>query len=458
MDGAYGLAIADIPRAFADVDTTPSLARESPLATHEIRCIQAYGEFEYPSRASRIGPRSPAVAPRTTGRRPRSLAARHFPSGAPVKLALVISSLAGGGAERVTSLLANAWTRTGTDVSLLTLGPTGNDAYYLNSDVRRIGLDLLRPAGNPAAAAFANVRRIRRLREAFRELNPDVIVSFMTSTNVLSVLAAKPLKLPVIVSERISPEAHLIPRSWQQLRKHAYRRAALVVAQTERTAAWLRKEIRGATVEVVANPVQVEPGQSADAAAQTALAACGGHNIVLAAGRLDRQKGFDLLLHAFAALVPQQPAWRLVILGEGPEGNSLRELSQQLRISDRVVFPGFSRTLHFLMRKSQLFVLPSRYEGMPNALAEAMACAVPCVSFDCPAGPAELISHEHNGLLVPAEDVAKLTLAMDRLMKDQELRQRLGSAAQRSVLPYSMDIIMSRWNTLLVRIHSSIPR
>jgi GalNAc-alpha-(1->4)-GalNAc-alpha-(1->3)-diNAcBac-PP-undecaprenol alpha-1,4-N-acetyl-D-galactosaminyltransferase len=173
---------------------------------------------------------------------------------------------------------------------------------------------------------------------------------------------------------------------------------------------------------------------------------------VLAAGRLGKEKGFDLLLHAFAAIAPRLPDWRLAIFGEGPEGPVLRDLSQQLRISDRVVFAGFSRTLHAVMRRSDLFVLSSRFEGMPNALAEAMACGLACVSFDCATGPAELIVHERNGLLAPAEDVAGLTQSIERLMRDEGLRLRLGSAAQESIRAYSTDFILDRWNAVLTRI------
>jgi GalNAc-alpha-(1->4)-GalNAc-alpha-(1->3)-diNAcBac-PP-undecaprenol alpha-1,4-N-acetyl-D-galactosaminyltransferase len=350
------------------------------------------------------------------------------------------------------SLLANAWSSQGVDVSLVTIAPMGSDTYFLDPAVQRIGLDCERPSGNAVVAAYNNLQRIRRLRARVRELRPDALISFMTATNVLTVLAAMPLKLPVIVSERVAPETVHIGKFWSQLRKYAYRRAAAVVAQTSHTAEWLRSEVPGANVEVVANPVQVESGQAADSAAQTVLTACGGHNVVLAAGRLTRQKGFDLLLRAFATLARRHPGWRLAILGDGPEGEALRELSRVLGIADRVLFPGFSRSLHRMMQESELFVLSSRFEGMPNVLAEAMACGMACVSFDCPAGPAEIVSHGHNGVLVPAEDVANLTLAMDRLMGDEALRRRMGGAARNSLGSYSMENILEHWNALLARV------
>lgn len=349
------------------------------------------------------------------------------------------------------SQLANAWVQRGVKVSLVTLGATSSDVYDLDPAVTRIGLDLLECSEHPVSGVLNNFRRISRLRAAIRELRPDVLVSFMTSTNALSVIAAKPLKLPVVVSERTWPEAVRIGKAWEYLRRYAYRRATVVVAQTRRTAEWLREKIPGATVEVIANPVTVQPSQSPDAVAQTVLASCNGRNLALAAGRLTEEKGFDLLIRAFAPLGRQRDDWRLAIFGEGPEWNALHQLARALGISDRVIFPGFSRTLHVVMRRVQLFVLSSRYEGMPNVLLEAMACGAPCVSFDCPTGPAELILPERHGLLVPAEDVTGLTCAMDRLMGDGKLRSRLAAAAEGRASEFSMENILNHWDVLFAR-------
>ena len=192
--------------------------------------------------------------------------------------------------------------------------------------------------------------------------------------------------------------------------------------------------------------------QTVDPAAEAAIEACGHYKVVMAAGRLAQQKGFDLLLRAFAEIAPRRSGWRLAIFGDGPESTSLREMTRDLGLSGLVIFPGFSRTLHLALRKSQLFVLSSRYEGMPNVLAEAMAWAVPCISFDCPTGPAELISHGRNGLLVPPQDVGRLAAAMDRLMGDDELRRQFGKAAEETVKVYSLGGILDRWNTVLGRI------
>lgn len=349
------------------------------------------------------------------------------------------------------TLLANAWVERGVDVSLVTIGSTTNDTYQLDPAVMRIGLDLLGRSENSVTAALNNIRRVRRLRAVIRELRADVVVSFMTSVNVLSVLAAQPLRLPVVVSERIWPEAEYIGRAWTHLRRYAYRRAAAVIAQTHRAARSLQKEIPGAIVEVVANPILVDSRETADRAADMVLSSCYGYNLVLGAGRLSKQKGFDLLIRAFARLAAQRRDWRLAIFGDGPERDALVELSRELNISNQVILPGFSHSLHIVMRRAQMFVLSSRYEGMPNALAEAMACGAACISLDCPAGPAELISHGRNGLLVPPEDVEGLTSAMEFMMQNEESRRRMGDAAEKSMSIYSIEETVNRWDELFAR-------
>ncbi len=369
-----------------------------------------------------------------------------------MRLALVISSLGGGGAERVMSLLASAWAENGEEVSLITFARTGQDTYPLHRAVQRIGLDLVGPSHNWAGAVVNNIRRVLRLRKVLRSLQPDVVVSFMTETNVLAVLAAIPCALPVVVGERTSPDAHRLTTPWSGLRRYAYRRAAAVVAQTESIAAWLRDEVPGARIHFIPNPVRVNVDVEPDAIANVAMAVCRDYKTVLAVGRLSKEKGFDLLLRAFSATSGKHPDWRLVVLGEGQERLPLERLARDLGVADRILIPGFSKTPHVVMGQAELFVLSSRYEGMPGALLEAMACGCPCISFNCRAGPAELIEHGTNGWLVPAEDVAALTAAMERLMDNQSQRERLGGAARNTATAYSVDATLRRWEETLTTI------
>ena len=155
-----------------------------------------------------------------------------------MRLTLVISSLGSGGAERVMSLLANQWACQGKTVSIVTLAAAGQDFYTLHHTVKRFGLDILSESGGSFKAVAANCRRIATLRQALRQTEPDVIISFVDTTNVLTLLSARPLQVPVIVSERVDPALYSIGRMWDTLRGVVYPKAAALVVQTESVRQW----------------------------------------------------------------------------------------------------------------------------------------------------------------------------------------------------------------------------
>jgi len=365
-----------------------------------------------------------------------------------MKLALVISSMGGGGAERVLALLANAWAEQRHAVTLITLSGCEDDVHRLDARVARVSLALAAPSGNQWKGLVANIRRILALRGALRDAQADVVVSFLTYTNILALLAARPLRLPVVISERISPNRRLRSGVWEFIRRRTYRLARIAVAQTTAAADWFRRYAPGVPVRIVLNPAAVVE-EEPDVLARQVLHNCAGKHMVLALGRLAEQKGFDLLLDAFARVAPSHPNWQLVIAGEGSERAALEALVLKHDLAGRVFLPGFTRTPQALLRHADLFVLSSRYEGMPNALIDAMACGVACISFDCPTGPAQLIRHGISGWLVSPQNVLALALAMSRLIADVGLRVRLGREAMSGVEPYSANKVMQQWQEVL---------
>ncbi len=360
----------------------------------------------------------------------------------PRRLTLVISSLGPGGAERVLTTIANSWVQKGAEVTLISLAPLGADFYPIDPRISRVGLDLLSPSRGPMSAAAANLRRAQALRGAVLASRPDVIISFGDRTNLLTLISTLRLPIPVIVCERSDPRSQRLGWLPEQLRRSLYPKASALVVQTEVLRAWA-VEISGTkAVHVVPNPLSFveQDAHAPDAREQT----------LLSVGRLTPEKGHDLLLRSFARVYPRHRGWRLRIVGDGPSRSLLKSLAEELGISSAVDWTPLERNLAPLLRSAGLFVLPSRYEGFPNALLEAMAHGVPVAAFDCPSGPGEIVTDGVDGLLAPPGDVGALAAAIERLIGDGRLRARLGDAASRSVVSrFNLATVMQRWEGVL---------
>jgi glycosyltransferase involved in cell wall biosynthesis len=360
-----------------------------------------------------------------------------------MKLALVISSLGGGGAERVMTLLANAWVERGNQVTLITLASSRMDTYRLDPAVQRIALDVAGNSAHVLAAIGHNFVRIRALRRAIAACRPDAVVSFIAESNVRVLIAAAGLHVPVIISERTFLNGHHMRGVWRALRRWVYPRADVIVAQTRRCADELEALVRR-RVDVIANPVTAVPAPD-----EAKVPGDRDRHTLLAVGRLAPEKGFDLLIDAFAQLAARHADWNLVILGEGPLRAPLEQRVATHHLAGRIALPGFDAHVRAAMRRADLFVLSSRYEGFPNALLEAMAEGTACVSFDCDTGPRELIDHGRNGWLVPPGDTAALAAALDRLMRNAGLRDQLGQRARAVVAAYALPTILDQWSALV---------
>jgi glycosyltransferase involved in cell wall biosynthesis len=341
------------------------------------------------------------------------------------------------------TLLAGGLVSRGHEVWLVTLAAQGSEFFAVDPRVRRVGLDLMADSTSVARALKANVQRVRALRRTLATVNPDAVVSFMTSMNVLTVLACTGRRNQVVVSERIDPTRHREQWLWAALRSIAYRRVDAVVVQTEAAAQWFRKRLgKRSAVIVIPNPVP-SPGESRDQAVNVPKP------FVLAAGRLVHQKGFDVLIRAFAQVAHECETLRLAIAGEGPARPALRSLVGELRLEDRVLFLGQVVELGALMQQAEAFVLSSRYEGFPNVLLEALSSNLPVVSTDCPGGPREILRGGEFGLLVPCENPTALAAAVRRVVTDSDLRRRLSGIGARAVACYQLDRVVQGWEAVL---------
>ena len=363
-------------------------------------------------------------------------------SGRAQRITLVISSLGRGGAERVAVDLCRFLAESGRDVSVLTLSGDDPDAYDLPASVHRSRMEIRRAARSALQSIKFTLDHLSEMRRAILSLEPDVVLSFIEQTNIRTTACLAGSGIPVIVSERIHPGHHPLPRSWSLLRRMLYRFAAAVIVQNEDVARWFRKSVATRRLLIIPNAVR-DRSFLGDTGARVE------QPVILGIGRLARQKGFDLLLRAFASTGLADKGWRVVILGEGEDRKALAQLSDDLGVSGSVELPGHVTGVAGWIARSGIFALPSRYEGFPNALLEAMQLGTASVSFDCPSGPRDLIEHGVNGLLVQAEDVVALADALGQLALDPPLRVRLGREAAKVSETFAADRVYRLWTEAL---------
>jgi glycosyltransferase involved in cell wall biosynthesis len=362
----------------------------------------------------------------------------------PYRISMVISSLSGGGAERVLALLSRAFTEMGHKVSVVTIFGEEEDFYPLPEGVGRVALGLGKTTVGMMEKIAANRARISALGRALRETRPDVVISFMTETNVLTLLATLRMKIPVIVTEHADPRKKCTPRAWKTLRRLSYRFASRVVSVSEGVDeyfAWLPKGKRA----VIPNPVDL-----------SAIRSAAGDPLELpwpralsAMGRLEIEKGFDVLVRAFARVADDFPDWGLVILGEGTKRPSLESWIAELDMAGRAQLPGLLEDPFPTLKRSDVFVLSSRTESFGLALVEAMACSLPVIATECWHASPGIVRQGVDGILVPGEDVEALAGAMTDLMGDEEKRRRLASEAVESVRRFDLGAVIQRWDELL---------
>ncbi len=368
-----------------------------------------------------------------------------------MRLSFVIYNLSSGGAQRIVANLANFWAEKGWRITILTYDDGRESPFYdLHPSVNHRPLTIMRRSQTFNLWDTIDPKRPWVLRKVIAESTPEVVISFIDRTNVLTLISTFGAGVPVIVTEMVSPAHFYIGKSWEILRRIVYPFAGALVVQTQGVLAYFSPGVRRRT-KIIPNPVIRPPKADVDEQNRNASDS----KTLIAMGRLCEQKGFDLLLSAFAEIAPSHPNWSLEIWGEGVSRSLLEQLRDRLGLQGRAQFPGVTNRPYEKMRQADLFVLSSRYEGMPNVLGEAMACGLPVVSFDCPTGPREIIRDGVDGILVPPEDVKALANALDRLIGDEGERHRLAMLAPEVTERFAVEKIIASWEELIFRVTQS---
>ena len=302
---------------------------------------------------------------------------------------------------------------------------------------RGLGMQLFR-VGTEATAGL----RLRQLRREFRRQRPHRVLALLTRTNITCCCAAWDLPIHLVVSERNDPSLQLLPEVWQRLRPLAYRRADVVTANTAGVLSALESMGSWERLALLPNPLPCAPKAGARGDQSRASG-------FISVARLVPQKGLDVLIAALPRLSGSAAEWQVFLVGDGPEREALQQQADDLGVSSRLRCLGFRSNPDQFLAEAAVFVLPSRFEGMPNALLEAMAAGLAVIVTDASPGPLEVVEPGVSGLVVPSDDPAALAEAMQALASDPERCRRMGAAAKARIAGLDWPQLEPLWRSIL---------
>ena len=341
-----------------------------------------------------------------------------------------------GGAERVMSILANEWHRHGEEVRFFLTGTPAESWYPLDA-----GIEIVSDFEAAQKVRIEQFIHIREIRKECTRWKPDAVISFYNDICALAAIAIRGLHIPLIYSERNDPNR--VNQRWidKFYRKIVERKPDRFVFQTEGARRCYPDKVQRKSI-VLLNPMNTTSFPMHDYEDE--------EKTIVSVGRLEPQKNQRLLIDAFSLIQDRLPDYRLVSYGEGHLRDQLEDQIQKKNMQNCVFLPGAKTGIQDYIRKASLFVLSSDYEGLPNALIEAMAIGLPCISTDCsPGGARELIQNGKNGLLVPCGDAAKLAAAMEEMVLNRKLATECGKNAReiQNIVEYSA--IAKEWMSFL---------
>ena len=350
-----------------------------------------------------------------------------------MKVMMVITGMQSGGAERVMATLCNELALRH-QIRLLSMKEAVSD-YSLNEQIDFIG-------GNVQNQSA--IKSVLFTKHQIDEWKPDVILSFMTKSNIIALLAAKVSKhrVPVVIAERANP--YYAKPVFKVIRRFLYPSASGCVFQTEQAKEYYKKILKCDSV-VLRNPLNPDFNVKPYEGKRTQR--------IVTMGRLSPEKNQKLLIEAFSKIADKFPAYNVEIFGEGPMRGELEQCIEGYGLSNRIFLMGRKDNVQQYIADAEIFVLPSNSEGMPNALIEAMALGLTCIATDCPiGGSAVIIQHEQNGLLIPMNDVKGLTNALEELLNDKIYARKLGAVACKVSEDFGATKVCREWEAFLCEI------
>lgn len=364
-----------------------------------------------------------------------------------MRVMFVIHSLTSvGGAERILTLIANYFSKKGHKVTIAVFDKERADPFYpVSPEITMIPMNIHKASKISDGGDF--LLGCLRIRNTVKLSKPELIISFLTYENIITLCSTLGLHIPVIVSERNDPRRSTKSRMLSWLRMKLYPKAHYVVCQTTNMMKLFDPPLMNGIV--IPNPVTVPVIQEIPSDVSLPDG-----KLLFAVGGMTKekihQKGFDILIDVFSRIAEKHPSWNLVIFGDGPERNQLLMKLGKLGLQERVFLPGNIGDIFSVLPHGDMFVLSSRYEGFPNALCEAMSCGLPPVSFNCPTGPSDIIRHGIDGLLVEQENEEALEKSLNELINDEETRRAIGEQARKVTQRFNESTVMKMWYDVLM--------
>ena len=343
-----------------------------------------------------------------------------------------------GGTERVTTLIANALAQKNFQVSILSLADGKQSFFELEPDIKTYSL-------YPEKISFKKnfLGAVWLIRRFVTQNQIDTLVVVDSISCVFTVPALFGLKVKHICWEHFNFNVNLGVKYRDIGRKWAAKYCDYVVTLTKRDKELWEQGIKNIKAKIIpiANPSPFEVQQNIPSL---------DYKTILCVGRLTYQKGFDLLITAWARVAQQVPDWKIVIVGSGEDEQMLKQMAKSLGVDDSIIFAGQQKNMSTFYRQASFFCMSSRFEGLPMVLLEAQSYGLPIVAFDCDTGPAEIVQHNINGLLVESGNINGLTNSLLELINLSNIQyEKMSSNAVENSVIYSVNPILKQWLSII---------
>lgn len=364
------------------------------------------------------------------------------------KIVFCINSLEKGGAERVLSVLSNNFSNNN-DVYIITMAK-GKIMYHFNDNIKIIQLSENEKKMQYSSKilykinlVLKTIRRIKKLKNYLKSITPDIIISFLPEASFMTLLANNK-KFKLIVSDRNDPNIEYSSKIYRFLVRNLYPKSDGFVFQTHDAKKYFDSfiDFNIKHYDIIYNPVDEKFLLENDPNFR--------NNVIVSVGRLTEQKNFSLLIDSFNKIKKDINDYKLIIYGEGPLRKTLEDKIKKYNLDNSVLLPGISNQIEKEIKNARMFVMSSNYEGMPNALIEAMCLGLPVISTDCPCGgPKMLIENGKNGFLVPVGDENELANKMLTIINDSNYSKKFSREAKKISSLVNQKYVTDRWKKVI---------